>query len=63
MINVKQFFEKPEYKRIFGRPRHRWEDNIKIDLTEVIYEGLNWIYLAQDRVHWRVVKMVMNIRF
>jgi hypothetical protein len=33
-----------------GRPRHRWEDNIKIDLREIGINGVNWIWLAQDRV-------------
>jgi hypothetical protein len=40
---------KPEGNRPLGRPRHRWEDNIKMDLREVGYWGLDWIRLAQDR--------------
>jgi hypothetical protein len=44
---------KPEGKRPPGRPRHRWEINIKIDLQEVECEGLDWIDLAQDRDRWR----------
>ena len=39
----------PEGKRPLGRPRRRWEDNIKIDLQEVGCGGLDWIELAQDR--------------
>jgi len=39
----------PENKRPLGRPRHRWEDNIKMDLQEVGCEGMDWIKLAQDR--------------
>jgi hypothetical protein len=46
-----------------GRPRRRWEDNIKIDLREIGIDGMNWIHLAQDRVQWRAcVNMVMNLR-
>jgi hypothetical protein len=53
----------PEGKRPVGRPRHRWEDNIKMDLGEIGIDGANWIPLAQDRVQWRAfVNMVMNLR-
>jgi len=41
---------RPKGKRSLGRPRHRWEDNIKIELGEIGIEGANWIQLAQDRV-------------
>jgi hypothetical protein len=52
-----------EGKRPLGRPRRRWDDNIKMDLTEIGIEGANWIRLAQDRVQWRLfVKTVMNLR-
>jgi hypothetical protein len=44
---------KPEGRRPLGRPRRRWEDNIKIDLQEVRRGGMEWIYLAQDRDRWR----------
>jgi len=40
---------KAEGKRPLGRPRHRWEDNIKMDLQEVGCGGMDWIELAQDR--------------
>jgi len=40
---------KPEGKRPLGRPRHRWDDNIKMDLQEVGCGGMDWIELAQDR--------------
>ena len=54
---------KPEGKRQLGIPRHRWEDNIKMDLQEVRLEGMNWFDLAQDRDRCRaVVNAVMNIR-
>ena len=54
---------KPEGKRLLGRPRRRWEDNIKMDLQEVGYEGMDWMELAQDRYRWRaLVNAVMNIR-
>jgi hypothetical protein len=46
-----------------GRPRHRWEDNIKMDLGEIGIDGANWIRLAHDRVQWRAfVNTVMNLR-
>jgi hypothetical protein len=54
---------KAEGKRPVGRPRCRWEDNIKMDLQEVGCEGMDWIELAQDRDRWRaLVHVVMNIR-
>jgi hypothetical protein len=43
---------KPEGKIPLGRPRHRWEGNIKMDLREIGIDGANWIRLAQDRVRW-----------
>ena len=46
-----------------GKPRHRWEDNIKMDLQEVGYGGMDWIELAQERGRWRtLVNAVMNLR-
>jgi hypothetical protein len=54
---------KPEGKRPLGRPRHRWEDNIKIDLLEIGWGDVDWIGLAQDRDKWRaLVNAVMNLR-
>jgi hypothetical protein len=54
---------KPEGRRPLGRPRLRWEDNIKMDLREVGWEGgMDWIDLSQDRNRWRaLVKAVMNL--
>ena len=58
----KVLVEKPEGKRPFGRPRRRWEDNIKMDLQEVGCGYMDWIELAQDRNRWRaVVNAVMNL--
>ena len=53
---------KPEGKRPLGRPRHRWEDNIKMDLQEAGSGGRDWIELAQDRDRWQdLVNAVMNL--
>ena len=53
----------PEGKRPLGRPRRRWEDNIKMDLQEVGCGGTDWIELAQDTDRWRaLVNAVMNFR-
>ena len=54
---------KPEGKRPLGRPRRRWDDNIKMDVQEVRCRVMDWIELAQDRDSWRaLVKVVMNFR-
>jgi hypothetical protein len=55
---------KPEGKRPLGRPRCRWEDNIRIYLREIGWGGMDWIHLAQDRDQWRaLVNTVMKPRF
>jgi hypothetical protein len=54
---------RPEGGRQLGRPRRRWEDNIKMDIMEMWIGGANWIRLAQDRVRWQAfVSTVMNLR-
>jgi len=54
---------KPEGRRPLGRPRHRWMDNIRLDLQEVGCGYMDWIGLAQDRNRWRtLVSAVMNLR-
>ena len=54
---------KPEGKKPLGRPRHRWEDNIKMNLQEVGFGGMDWIQLAQDRDRWwALVDAVMKLR-
>jgi hypothetical protein len=54
---------KPEGKKPLGRPRHRWEDNIRMDLKEIGWDGMDWIDLAQDRDQWRaLVNTVMDLR-
>jgi hypothetical protein len=55
--------ERPEGRRLLGRPTRRWEDNIKMDLQEVGWGGMDWIDMAQDRDRWRAfVSAVMNLR-
>jgi hypothetical protein len=54
---------KPEGKRPLGRPRLRWVDNIKMDLGEIGWGGVDWIGLAQDRDKWRaLLNSVMTLR-
>jgi len=54
---------KPEEKRLLGRPRRRWVDNIKMDLQEVECGGIDWIEMALDRDRWRAfVNAVINLR-
>jgi hypothetical protein len=54
---------KPKGKKPLGRPRRRWEDNIKMDLQEVGCGCMDWIELAQNRDRWRaLVNAVMNFR-
>jgi len=55
---------KPLGKRPLGRPRHRWVDNIKMDLQEMGCGSMDWIELAQDRDRWwALVNVVMNLWF
>jgi hypothetical protein len=54
---------RPESKRPLGRPRRRWEDNIKMDPREIGIDGTNWIQLARNRVQWQAcVNTLMNLR-
>jgi hypothetical protein len=54
---------RPEVKRPLGRPRRKWEDNIKMDLREIGIDGENWIQLDQDWIQWLAfVNTVMNLR-
>jgi len=54
---------RPEVKRPLGKPRRRWEDNIKMDLRKIEIDVAIWIRLTQDRVQWRAfVSTVMNLR-
>jgi hypothetical protein len=55
---------RPEGRRPLGRPKRRWEDNIKMNLREIGSGDVDWIHLAQDRDMWRaLVNTVMNLRF
>ena len=54
---------KPTGKRHLGRPRRRWEDNIRMDLEEIGISAGNWVDLAQDMNYWRaLVKAALNLR-
>jgi hypothetical protein len=54
---------KPEGRRPLGRPRSRWEDNIKMDLREIGFGDVDWIHLGQDRDRWRaVVNTVISLQ-
>ena len=54
---------KPTRERLLGRPRHRWEDNIRMDLKELGTNTRNWVHLALDRDYWRVpVNAALNLR-
>jgi hypothetical protein len=53
---------KPEERRPLGSPRHKWEDNIIMDLKSIEWEGVDWLYMAQDRDRWwAFVNTVMNL--
>jgi hypothetical protein len=57
------FVEKPEMKRPLGRLRRRLEENIKLDIREIGWEGVDWIQLAQDRDRWQaLVNKARNLR-
>jgi hypothetical protein len=54
---------RPKGRRPLGRPRRRWEDNVKMDLRETGFGNVGWIHLAQDRDRWQaLVNTVMNLR-
>jgi hypothetical protein len=54
---------KPEVKRPLGRPRRKWVNTVRMDLGEIIWGGVGWIGLAQDRDKWKaLVNSVMNLR-
>jgi hypothetical protein len=53
---------RPKGKRLLGRPRRKWEDNIKLDLREMGIDGANWIQLAQNTIQWRAyMNTVMSL--
>jgi hypothetical protein len=59
----KSLFEKPEGKRPPGRPRHRWEDNIRMHLREIGWKGVDWMHQIQYRGQWRgLVNAIMNLQ-
>jgi hypothetical protein len=61
--SYKILVETPQGKRPLGRPRCTSEDNIRKDLTEIEWKGVDWIYIAKDRDKWRaLVNVVMDLR-
>jgi hypothetical protein len=62
-MHIGFWWESQKVKRPLGRPRGRWEDNIRMSLREIGWGGMDWIYSAQNRDHWRaLVNMAMNLR-
>jgi hypothetical protein len=55
MNSYRVLVRKPDENRQLGTPRRRWEDDIRMDLTEIGWGGINWIDLAQDRDQWRAL--------
>jgi hypothetical protein len=53
---------KPEVKIPLGRPRRRWEDGIRMDLTKIFLGGVDWIRLARDRDRWRAVVSAVPVQ-
>jgi hypothetical protein len=54
---------KPSGKISLGRPRHRWEDNIRMDLKQIVVNTRNWVLSAQDRYYWReLVNAALNLQ-
>jgi hypothetical protein len=62
-MHIGYWWESQKERDPLGRPRHRWVDNIKMDLREIGWDGRDWIKLAQDRDQWRaLVNTVMSLR-
>jgi hypothetical protein len=60
---IQDFGRKSEGKRPFGIQRRRWENNIRMDLRDIGWEGVNWVHLVQDKDQWQaVVNMVINLK-
>jgi len=62
MSLIRHVVGKPKRKRSLGRPRRRWEDNIRLDIREVVWKVRGWICLTEDRVQWRgIMNTVMKL--
>jgi hypothetical protein len=62
-IAYRMLMGKPEGKRPLGRPRRRWEVNIRLDLREMGWSGMDWIDVARDKDQWRaLINTAMNLR-
>jgi hypothetical protein len=63
LIGQRVFVGKPVVKRSLERPRRRYKDNVNTDLTEIMWEGVYWVYVARDKdIWWAVAHTVVNIR-
>jgi hypothetical protein len=61
-MHIKFLLEKLEEKRPLGSPRNRWEDKMRMDLSEIGWEGVDWSHLVQERdQRWDLVNITMNI--
>jgi hypothetical protein len=52
---IQNFGQKPEGKRSLGTRRHKWKGNVRIDLKEMVWEGVDWIHLAEDQDQWQAL--------
>jgi hypothetical protein len=61
-MHIGYWWESQKERDPLGRPRRRWVDNIKMDLREIGWDGVDWIELAQNRDQWRALVNTVNLR-